>query len=143
MKTAVYIDDLARAERKSIPRDGGGSAANVFRRPPALNRRQTVGDELVVFFLYRTGHVGGDDPGSNFVNIDAMLREARSRQRRQHLERSCTLAIIAAICRGGVSRDRRDGDNFRTNGFGLSVFYSFNHPPVFELGHEIGPFDIN
>ena len=73
MKASIYVDDFASAEWKRIARDGGNGATNILRRAPALNGRQTIRDEFVVFFLHCAGHIRGDDTGTNLINIDAAL----------------------------------------------------------------------
>ena len=73
MKATVHIDDFPRAERKEILRNRCHGATNVFGRPPSFDWRQSILDQLVVFPLHRTGHVGGNDPGAQFKHADAML----------------------------------------------------------------------
>src|SRR5207249_9731309 len=55
MKPSVHIDDFAGAERKQVLRDGGDGPADILRRAPAWDGRQSFGNEFVVFVFHRRG----------------------------------------------------------------------------------------
>src|SRR5688572_31648501 len=72
VKAAVDVNDFAGAEWKKILRDGSDCFGDVVGLTPARDGCQTVGDEGIVFLFYARGHVGGDDAGTNFVNVDTI-----------------------------------------------------------------------
>src|SRR2546427_10143388 len=84
MKPTIHVDYFPRAEGQQILRDGGHGLADVFRRAPALNGRQTFGDQFVVFVFDGAGHVRRDDARSNFVNVNSVFGQTRGEQRRDH-----------------------------------------------------------
>ena len=62
-------------------------------------------DQRVVFVFHRARHVGGNDAGPDFIDIDAVLRQARGVKGGDHREGRFADAIIPAIGRGGVGAD--------------------------------------
>jgi 1-hydroxy-2-methyl-2-(E)-butenyl 4-diphosphate synthase len=144
MKPPVHIDHLARAERQRILRNGRHGPAHVLRRAPAGDGREAVGDQLVVFLLHRPGHVRGDDAGADFIDVNAVLGQARGEQWREHGERGLRDAILPAVNRGGIGADGRDGDDL---GFGEgsrdACSALFDHPSRGELRQEVWALDID
>jgi hypothetical protein len=97
VETAVDVDDFAGAEGERVAGDGGHGASDILRSAPAADGGQAVGDQGVVLGGDGLGHVRGDDPGPDFVDVDAMFRQAGGEERREHRERGFGEAIIAAV----------------------------------------------
>ena len=83
-----------RVRRRPVCPSGGWGSS-----PSPINGRT---------FPDRPGHVRGDDPGPNLINMDAILRKPRREERREHRKRGFGHAIIAAVDRRRVGADRRD-----------------------------------
>src|SRR5688500_15638662 len=112
VKAAININHFAGAERKEVLRDGGHCFGDVVRFAPTGNRCETVCDEGIVFLFYASGHICGDDAGTNFVDVDAIGGEAGGEQGGDHGKTSFGDAIIAAIDRSGVGADGADRNDF-------------------------------
>src|SRR5262245_58553428 len=75
MESAIDIEHFAGAERQQLPRDHRDGLAHVVRLAPTPDGCEAIGDELFVLLPHRPGHVRGDDPGANFIDIDPVLGE--------------------------------------------------------------------
>ena len=63
------------------------------------------------YFPFRAGHVGDDDAGADFIDVDAVFGEPRGEEWSEHGERGLGDAIISTIDRRGVGADGGDGDD--------------------------------
>jgi len=112
VKAAININHFAGAEGKEVLRDGSDCFGDVVRFAPTGNRCETVCDEGIVFLFYASGHICGDDAGTNFVDVDAIGGEARGEEGGDHGKSGFGDAIIAAIDRSGVGADGADRNDF-------------------------------
>src|ERR1035437_4939615 len=140
MKTAVHVDDFAGSEGQHALGYGGDGFADILRRAPTLDRRQTLVDQLVILRSHGTGHVGPYQAGSDFIDANAMLGQARRVKGREHRQSGLGDAVIPAIHRSGISADGRDGDDL---GRAATRLVLFDHPSGRKLSQEVRTFDVD
>lgn len=142
MEAAVDVDHFASAEGKCACGNRNDGFADVFGLAPTRDGRKAFGDEGVVLFFYARGHVGGDDAGANFENINAVFGEARGKEFGHHGKAGFGNAVVAAGNGRGVGADGGDGDDLGARvvwvGFGL-----VDHPAGSGLGEEVGTFRVD
>src|SRR6476659_6344633 len=97
VEAAIHIQDFACAEWQKVLRDRRNRFANILGRSPTINWTQALGNQCIVFLFNCLGHVGGNNPGSNLVNLYSMLRETGSKQRGQHGKSGLGDAVFAAV----------------------------------------------
>lgn len=144
MKSAIHIKARPGRKREPVLGDRPHRAADVLGLAPAPDRRDAalVGDdELVVFFLHATGHVGRDHAGTDFVNVDAVIGEAVGEELGHHREPGLYHAVVAAIDRRGVDGDRRDVDDATAETFGVRRL--LEHLLGDKLGEEKRSLQVN
>ena len=92
------------------PEQRGDEARDVFRRPPPVLRHEPFLDAAIVDVLHVGRHVGLDDPRPNFIDGNAVAREADREQTRRHREARLADAVVAArlVDRRHLRRHRGD-----------------------------------
>ena len=90
--------------------------ADVLGRAPSPLRDQAAGQQRVVLLLDACRHVGGHDPRPQLDDLHAVLREPHGPQLRDHRQPCFRDAVLAAVDRRGVGRDRGDEDDLEAAG---------------------------
>src|SRR5262249_55946742 len=111
VEATIHIDDLTRRIRKISPCNRRHRACYVFGLSPSTDGPGSLLDQFVIFFLHPGGHISSDDARPYLVDIDAKLCQAGCKKRRHHRQPGFSDAVIAAVDRSRVGRNRRDGND--------------------------------
>ena len=141
MKSAIDVDRLARGEIEFPIGDGADGFADIPGQAPSANRRQTFGNQFVVFFFDDAGHIGRDDAGPDFEDADIVWGQAIRKQCGYHAHARLADTIFGAGRRTGVGRDRTDINN-PIAALGILLLL-FDHPVRYLLGQKKRSFQIN
>ena len=84
MEAAVCVQNLSRREIKSAACRSNDAVCNVLGLAEAPDRRNTLLDQLLIFFLYHCSHICHNDTRTNFEDRNSVFRQLVCKQLRDH-----------------------------------------------------------
>jgi len=140
MPSAVDVDDVSGCEREGAGSDGGDGLGDVLGLSPPADGGQSVGDSPIVVLFGGGGHVGLDESGADFVDVDAFAGKTTCKEFVHHGEGGFGEAVFGPVGADGVRAEGADDDDGGV--FDEPIGFEPDHDPGDTLGEKVGALEI-